>query len=246
MYNSLFKYLAVFVLNLVLGFQSFVFSQENNAFAQLKKINDSYRNEKLVTYEVSYNIYANYLTSKAESNTSSIYIKQNDLVLNKGEQTIIFQNTEKLIIVNVKEKKIYVTKPVQDILKNTSLQDIEKTLTKGAELSVIDKDNLKVFTAKFKTSASEYQKIVINVEKKTEKIQKISMFLNEEMKMNYNDPSCKADKPRIEVDIVSSSTLFNEFKSYLKESFFIKKDKNGYVASDNYKGFKVINNIIKS
>lgn len=219
--------------------------QNNNAFEQLKKINDSYRDEKSYAMDVTYAIFANYSNQKAESSNRSVYIKHDDMILNKGDQTIVFQNSDKLILVNIKERKIYLSNPVKDILKNTSLQDIEKVLTKGSELKVTEKEKLKTFVVNFKSTASEYEKIIIDVDKKTNHIQKYTMYMREEMKMRYEDPSCKAEKPRMEVFIKDSDGLVNEFKMYLNESYFIQKNNNTYSASAAFKGFKVINNIIK-
>lgn len=222
-----------------------LFGQTANAFAQLKEINDYSRNQKSCAFNVQYAIYANYTNTKAESNTYSIYIKQNDIILNKGEQTIIYQNTECLIMVNLIEKKIYLANPVKDILKSASLQDIEKTLTKGSDLQVAEKDKQKVFTVSFKSTASEYEKIIINVDKKTSNIQKYTMYMREEMKIRYEDPSCKSEKPRMEVNITPSASLIQEFSALLKESYFIQKSRDSYAPSAEFKGFKVINNIIK-
>lgn len=222
-----------------------VAGQNPDAFEQLKRVNDSFRTDKSFAFNIEYVIYGNYLTPKAESSTRSAYIKQNNLVLNKGEETIVFQNEEKLIVVSLKDKKIYLAKPVKDILNNMNLKDIEKTLSKDTDLKLVEKDKLKVFTVVFKSTTSEYEKIVIDVEKKTNYIQKYTMFMREEMKVRSEDPSCKAEKPRMEVNIVPSSSIIQEFKEYLNEGYYIQKSNGTYLGSGAFKGFKVINNIVK-
>jgi hypothetical protein len=217
-----------------------------NAYEQLKSINDANRLKASFAFNIDYLIYGNYTTQKTESSTRSVYVKQNNLVLNKGEQTIVFQNEEKLIVVNLKDKKIYLAKPVKDILQNASLKDIEKSLTKDSDLQMTEKDKLKVFTVSFKSPASEYEKIVIQVNKNTSHIQKYIMYLREEMKMNFEDPSCKAEKPRMEVNISPSNSLADEYKSYMNESYYIQKTKGAYIPSSGFKGFKVINNIVNN
>lgn len=219
--------------------------QNSDAFEQLKKVNDNFRTDKSFAFNIEYVIYGNYVTTKAESSTRSAYIKQNNQILNKGEETIVFQNEEKLIVVSLKDKKIYLAKPVKDILKNMNLKDIEKTLSKDTDLKLVEKDKVKVFTVLFKSTISEYEKIVIDVEKKTNCIQKYTMFMREEMKVRSEDPSCKAEKPRMEVNIVPSSSIVQELKEYLNEGYYIQKSNGTYLGSGAFKGFKVINNIVK-
>lgn len=222
-----------------------IVGQNSYAFEQLKKVNDNFGTDKSCAFNIEYVIYGNYVTSKAESSTRSAYIKQNNLILNKGEETIVFQNEEKLIVVSLKDKKIYLAKPVKDVLKNMNLKDIEKTLSKDTDLKLVEKDKVKVFTVLFKSTISEYEKIVIDVDRKTNCIQKYTMFMREEMKVRSEDPSCKAEKPRMEVNIVPSSFILSEFKEYLNEGYYIQKSNGTYLGSGAFKGFKVINNIVK-
>ncbi|MCD6068927.1 MAG: hypothetical protein K0S33_3753 [Bacteroidetes bacterium] len=221
---------------------SFGSSTNNEAYKELKVLNGKYRSMKEYSMDISYLTYASHSSKKVEQASNAHYVKKGKKIFMKMEKVQTLQTEEYLVVVSDADKRIFVSRPTKDVVAESSLDMIEKALSKSSTLSMVQQDNHKLFNIDFKAGTSPYEKMKIYENNSTHCIDKIEMLLAEPMKLRPQDPKCKEEKPRMEVLFSSMQLKSDANDAQLNESsYFHKKDK-GYEPAPAYKNYKLINN----
>ncbi|HKC68384.1 MAG TPA: hypothetical protein VKG26_09145 [Bacteroidia bacterium] len=216
------------------------------AFDELHKLNIKYREMKEYSMDLSYKMFVSHTSTKAEQVSHSHYVKKDKIIYMDIEGLHTLQTEKYLIVVVDKDKKVMVSRPTKDVVNQTKIEDIEKSLNQTSTLKMTEEGNSRVFNVKFKPGAAQYEKINIYENKKEGLIDKMVFYLGINMKLKPEDPSCKEDKPRMEVYYENVKLQSDVDPILLEESHYIKKKGSDIELSSYYKNYKLINNYLKN
>lgn len=243
--NNSYSFVSVKLL-LIMALSLFSFkSATESPFEELKKLNTKYRELKEYSLDLSYKMFANHTTNKIEQIYTSHYVKKDKTIYMKLDQTTSLQTEKYLIVVSEKDKKIFVSKPTKDVVNQTSLDIIEKTLTQTSTLSVKDEASYRVFNVVFKPGQAQYETMNIYENKKSNCIEKMTLYMAISMKIKPLDPACKEEKPRMEVLFENMKQQVDIETDKLNETYYVTKKGKGFELTSKYKGYKLINNYLQ-
>jgi hypothetical protein len=242
LYNKIIKSSIAFLICLgcITGFTSDV------AFDELHKLNIKYREMKEYSMDLSYKMFVSHTSTKAEQVSHSHYVKKDKTIYMDIEGLHTLQTEKYLIVVIDKDKKVMVSRPTKDVINQTKIEDIEKSLNQTSTLKMTDEGNSIVFKVSFKPGAAQYEKINIYESKKEGLIDKMVFYLGINMKLKPEDPSCKEDKPRMEVYYENLKLQSDIPSALMEEGHYIKKKGTEFELSSYYKNYKLINNYLKN
>jgi hypothetical protein len=220
------------LLTIFLIASTLVVSAQNNAATVIKKVNESYANQKNMLIATTYKMFTNHSTSVVFETLQGSIKKQGLKIAYKLKDIERLENASRRIAINHDDKTVFVEPNNSNRQTYVMDADLEKFLTENNVGEVLDKGTSWLLTIELETP--DIERVQIEINKSSNFITKMVNFYKLPVRLNQENTSAPEEKPRMEISFqVDTNPSFTS--TDFAESKFIKVVNGKVVLSDSYK-----------
>lgn len=230
----------------IVTFFLFLLGLLNTAFGQtkvadiIKKVNETYSQNKSVKMTARYDLFSNYSTSKVFETKEGVLKKDGGQLCYKIGDLERFE-TKKLKIIANHEEKVLIVQPNQDKEDKTAYSmdvDLESVLSQAENVYIEDKGTY--WFLSMPLNIEEMERVNISVEKNTYFISKAIIYYRNASRLDSEDTNIPEEKPRLEITY-KMDTQPKFTKDELSEKHYIQSNGAKIQLSEHFKDYQLIN-----
>jgi hypothetical protein len=221
------KLLIIFLL-----VSTLVASAQNDASSIIKRVNESYANQKNMLIATTYKMFANHSTAVVFETLQGSIKKQGLKIAYRLKDIERLENASRRIIVNHDDKTVFVEPNNSNRQSYVMDADLEKFLTENSLGQVVDKGTAWLLTIELETP--DIERVQIEINKSTNFITKMVNFYKQAVRLNQDNMSIPEETPRMEISFqVDTNPSFTA--TDFSESKFIKLVNGKVILSESFK-----------
>ena len=214
-----------------------------NAAQDFKKINNVYKEHKLLSMDIEY-IYYQDEKSKEATEIKKGYFKKNEenvISILMGVTTI--QNGRYMLTIDDENKVIVVSKPKIEF-NSPMITSIDSILKLCSSVNYLEPaKNEKAYQLNFKKNKGNYKAITIVYQSDNYFLKEMVFSFHEPVLTDVNDEASIKKIPKLVIKYSNIDTKTNVPLTSFSELKYFNKTKGNFIGVGKYKEYKFINNI---
>jgi hypothetical protein len=214
---------------------------QGNAIDIIKKVNESYGQNKAMMMTAQYDLFANYATAKVYESKQGVLKKEKAQLSYKIGDMERFENKKFKIIANHEEKLIIVQPNLDtDDGKGYNMDpELQKILAVTDNVQMEDKGTYWLLSMPL--ALDDIERVNMSVEKSTYFISKAIIYYRNLVRLDIENKDMLEEKPRLEITY-KADTSPKFAKNDLSQDYYIRSSSGNKIQlSEQFKNYELVN-----
>lgn len=214
---------------------------QGNTVDIIKKVNESYAQNKTMMMTSRYDLFTNYTTLKIHESKQGVLKKDNTQLSYKIGDMERFENKKLKIIAN-HEEKLLIVQPNFDKDDGNGYSmdaDLQKILGQPENAQIEDKGTYWLLSMPL--AIEDIERINISVEKSTYFISKAIIYYRNAVRLDIENNDMLEEKPRLEITYQADISPKFEKNSFSQAYYVRSSSGNKIQLSEHFKDYELVN-----